>query len=226
MGSNSGEAPSQETAHPLSPSGREAARGAGDAGSSGVAAAVFPVIHSAESSAKTLAAYVVLDNGLALESLREHLAQKLPAYMIPACWVRLDTLPLLPNGKVDRAALPEPEHTERAAAPTAPRDDLELQIAAAWQEVLKRSEIGIHDRFFEVSGDSIKAIQVVSRLRQAGLKIEMRDFLQFPTVAGLAGRMRDREPATSARETTEATRRAQSRVNLTPAELDSLFRNE
>lgn len=224
MGVNLGEKPSHEPADPLSPNGGEKARSLGDRKAGVVSPAASPVLRGAEGSDKTLAAYVVLDNGLDLESLREHLLQKLPAYMVPACWVRLDTLPLLPNGKVDRAALPEPEHTDRPDSPTAPRDDLESQLAAAWQEVLKRPVIGIHDRFFEVGGDSIKAIQIVSRLRQAGLKVEMRDFLQFPTVAGLAGRMRDGAVATQ--ETIALSPSAKSRVELTPAELDSLFQNE
>jgi amino acid adenylation domain-containing protein len=136
-----------------------------------------------------LAAYVVAAPGVTVHALRAHLEQSLPAYMIPAAVMVLDALPLLPNGKVDASALPDPAAEAEAEAPSeapAAGSELEKQVAAAWAEVLGRPGLKPHDRFFDVGGDSIKAIQIVSRLRRAGLTLSMRDFLQYPTIAGLA----------------------------------------
>ncbi|WP_316976892.1 non-ribosomal peptide synthetase [Shumkonia mesophila] len=140
-----------------------------------------------------LAAYVVLDGPASWEELRSILAPRLPEYMFPAFWVRLDSLPLLPNGKIDYAALPNPV---RAESEEAHRESAEeVLVAGIWREVLRHREFGRHDRFFESGGDSIKAIQVVGRLRQAGYEIDMRGFLEVPTVAALAARLRGTKDA-------------------------------
>ncbi|HEX8171688.1 MAG TPA: amino acid adenylation domain-containing protein [Thermoanaerobaculia bacterium] len=147
-----------------------------------------PEVHNAVVAARggELVAYVVTHGDLSVAALREHLARRLPESMLPSRWLRLDALPLMPNGKVDRAALPDVAEAPRASAE--PRTELERLIAAAWQEVLRNGS-GIFDRFYESGGDSIKAIQIVSRLRRAGLSVEMRDFLEHPTIAGLAARI-------------------------------------
>jgi multiple sugar transport system permease protein len=100
-------------------------------------------------------------------TLREHLGAAAPAYMIPSCWIQLPALPLLPNGKVDREALPAPGGRPPAGEHAGPRDERETEVCEIWRDVLRRNSIGIHDRFFEAGGDSIKAIQIVSRLRSA-----------------------------------------------------------
>lgn len=140
-----------------------------------------------------LAAYYVASAEVSAASLRTHLESVLPSYMIPSSWVPLPALPLLPNGKVDRAALPAPPLA--AARSTAPRNALESQLAETWQAVLHRSAISVDERFFEIGGDSIKAVQIVSRLRQAGLDLEVRAFLEAQTIAALAERLSKEQSA-------------------------------
>jgi aryl carrier-like protein len=114
----------------------------------------------------------------------------MPAHMMPARFVVLDALPLLPNGKIDHSALPDPSD----AVVTSLRidDPLEAFVAAAWQDVLHHVDFGRNDRFFEVGGDSIKAIQVISRLRREGHRIEMREFMAASSVAALASLLAER----------------------------------
>jgi acyl-coenzyme A synthetase/AMP-(fatty) acid ligase/aryl carrier-like protein len=137
---------------------------------------------------QNLVAYVVKTEGMpSEEALRNALARSLPDYMIPAFWLMLDRLPQLPNGKVDYAALPDPVAVEGEDVRT--DDAVEALVAGIWQDVLRRRDLKRQDRFFECGGDSIKAIQVVGRLRQAGYQIDMRSFLETPTIAALAARL-------------------------------------
>ncbi|MGG1642432.1 non-ribosomal peptide synthase/polyketide synthase [Paenibacillus sp. NRS-1782] len=139
---------------------------------------------------KSLCAYFVADREMSVSELRNELSG-LPAYMIPSYFVQLDVMPLTPNGKLDRKALPEPNSGVKAgAAFTAPRTDVENILASIWQGVLGVPLVGIHDNFFELGGDSIKSIQVSSRLLQAGYKLEMKDLFSYPTIAELAQRVR------------------------------------
>ncbi|WP_139221107.1 condensation domain-containing protein, partial [Pseudomonas extremorientalis] len=115
--------------------------------------------------------------------LSAHLAQQLPDYMIPAQWVLLEQLPLSPNGKLDRKALPKPEATQHYEAP---QSALEQQIAAIWAEVLGVEQVGLNDNFFERGGDSIISIQVVSRARAAGIHFTAKALFQHQTVRSLA----------------------------------------
>jgi len=140
-----------------------------------------------------LVAYVVPDGTLAIDAVRTEVARTLPGYMMPATWVTLDALPVLPSGKVDHDCLPAPEAAE--AEPIGPDDPMQALVARVWSAVLQRSDFGRHDRFFEVGGDSIRAIQVIGRLRAAGHRITVREFLAAPTVAGLARRLADAAPA-------------------------------
>ena len=117
------------------------------------------------------------------EVLGAHLAQHLPDYMVPAQWVVLDQMPLSPNGKLDRKALPKPEATQQYEAP---HTALEQQIAAIWAEVLGIEHVGLNDNFFERGGDSIISIQVVSRARAAGIHFTAKALFQHQTVRSLA----------------------------------------
>jgi amino acid adenylation domain-containing protein/non-ribosomal peptide synthase protein (TIGR01720 family) len=117
--------------------------------------------------------------------LRERLLRYLPEPMVPTVFVELPALPLTANGKVDRKALPAPD----ASAPRereAPREEVERLLARIWSEVLGVGEAGIHDDFFELGGDSILSIQIVSRANRAGLRLTPRDLFDHPTVAELA----------------------------------------
>ncbi|HKP82394.1 MAG TPA: amino acid adenylation domain-containing protein, partial [Pyrinomonadaceae bacterium] len=141
-------------------------------------------------SAARLVGYVVLDEGASysVTALRQELLQRLPEYMIPASFVQLQELPLTANGKLDRRALPDPDH-QRPALETervAPRTAVEETLVRIWSEVLGLSEVGIHDNFFELGGDSILSIQIVARANQAGLRLAPKHLFQYQTVAELA----------------------------------------
>ena len=118
--------------------------------------------------------------------IRGALQEGLPDYMVPAHLLLLGAFPLSPNGKLDRKALPRPDASQLRNEHVAPRDALEQRIAAIWQAVLKREQVGVTDNFFELGGDSIMSIQVVSRARQAGLLFSPKDLFQHQTVQGLA----------------------------------------
>ncbi|MGE7202903.1 lichenysin non-ribosomal peptide synthetase LicA [Bacillus haynesii] len=135
---------------------------------------------------KALCGYVVSDEQLDPESLARKLAQTLPDYMVPAFWVQLDELPVTANGKVDRRALPQPDVETQTAEYKAPRTETEQLLADIWQEVLGIDRIGISDNFFALGGDSIKGIQMASRLQQHGWKLEMKDLFQHPTIGELS----------------------------------------
>jgi amino acid adenylation domain-containing protein/non-ribosomal peptide synthase protein (TIGR01720 family) len=118
--------------------------------------------------------------------LRRHLAERLPGYMVPVAFVALDRLPLTGNGKVDRKALPVPGR-DRAAAPTHAAGSVTRgRLAEIWSEVLQVPRVEPEDNFFALGGDSILALQVVSRARQAGLALSARQLFEFPTLAELA----------------------------------------
>lgn len=121
--------------------------------------------------------------------LRQFLQNKLPDYMIPSAFVRMDALPLTPSGKVDRQALLVLDNfrLEPEAVYVAPRNELEEIIASVWQEMLNLDKVGIHDSFFELGGHSLLATQVVSRLRRAiGVELPLRRLFEATTVASLA----------------------------------------
>ncbi|WP_373388227.1 amino acid adenylation domain-containing protein [Pseudomonas alcaligenes] len=133
---------------------------------------------------KQLVGYVVARDNTDTNALRSELAKVLPDYMVPAQIIALAKLPLTPAGKLDRAALPEP--TWQSQDYEAPQSDNERILAAIWAEVLGVERVGRQDHFFELGGDSIVALQVVSRARQQGLQLAPRELFQFPRLAELA----------------------------------------
>lgn len=185
------------------------------------------VVRQAAAGGADLVAYVVLAAGASLDPVRREVEAGLPSFLHPSAWVVLDRLPLLPNGKVDAAALPVPV----AAVPEEGEDEADLAalVARIWREVLGRDGLTPTDRFFEVGGDSIKAIQVVSRLRRHGLTVSMRDFLTDPTIAGLARRLDDEanrpEPSAAAPVGGQAAA-ALNQAGLSHRELEDLFGDE
>ncbi|MEW2513754.1 amino acid adenylation domain-containing protein [Streptomyces sp. NPDC046870] len=140
---------------------------------------------------KRLVAYLVATGADAPSTaeLHAHLGRFLPDYMIPAAFVALDRLPLTANGKVDRAALPVPDHQrpDLGTEYTAPRNAVERTVTAVWQELLGIERVGVHDNFFQLGGHSLLATQVASRLRKAlRVDVPVRAVFDSPTPAGLA----------------------------------------
>lgn len=140
---------------------------------------------------KQLVAYLVLTDDakeVTLPDLRSFLGQRLPEYMVPAAFVFLDVLPITPNGKIDRKALSAPEasrdHLEHEYV--APRTPVEQQLTDIWADVLNLSQVGIHDNFFDLGGDSILSIQILTRANQQGLNLSSTALFQHQTIAELA----------------------------------------
>jgi amino acid adenylation domain-containing protein len=127
--------------------------------------------------------------------LRNHLASKVPGFMLPAVIMVLEQMPLSPNGKVDRGALPPPE-TGRATpreAPVLPRTPAEEFVAEIWGELLRRDRLGIHESWFELGGNSLLATQMVSRIRtKLAVELPLRTVFQNPTISQLAARLEER----------------------------------
>ncbi|MBA1379346.1 non-ribosomal peptide synthetase, partial [Pseudomonas brassicacearum] len=119
--------------------------------------------------------------------LREHLSQSLPDYMVPQHWVWLEKMPVSPNGKFERKALPKAEPGAHPQAYIAAMTAQEQTLVDIWQSVLGRERVGVTDNFFELGGDSIISIQVVSRARQAGIHFSPKDLFLYQTIQGLAG---------------------------------------
>ncbi|MFE3784986.1 amino acid adenylation domain-containing protein, partial [Amycolatopsis sp. NPDC059090] len=138
------------------------------------------VLAREDGSVKRLVAYVVGETG----GLAEFLGQTLPDYMVPAAFVRLERFPVNVNGKLDRQALPTPEFGARDHV--APRTERERAIAEIWADVLSVERVGATDDFFELGGDSILSMQVVSRARRAGLELQPGDLFAHRTPAALA----------------------------------------
>jgi amino acid adenylation domain-containing protein/non-ribosomal peptide synthase protein (TIGR01720 family) len=128
-----------------------------------------------------------LSRGL-VPQLRRHLEDRLPPHMVPSAFVILDRLPLSPNGKVDRGALPAPgdARPELEEAYAAPQTAAEEALAGIWAQLLGLPRVGIHDNFFDLGGDSILSIQLVARANQVGLRLTPRQIFQQQTVAELA----------------------------------------
>jgi acyl carrier protein len=142
---------------------------------------------------KRLVAYMVLQEKetITVNDLRTYMMAYLPVYMLPSTYVLLEALPMLPNGKLDRRALPVPGPDQTRLEPkqnfVAPRTQVEEVVATAWSEVLGIEQVSIHDDFFRLGGHSLLAMHVVSRLRTTlQVELPLRSFFEAPTIAGLA----------------------------------------
>ncbi|WP_228858640.1 non-ribosomal peptide synthetase [Xenorhabdus sp. PB61.4] len=136
-----------------------------------------------------LIAYLVTENEISDEGLISHLSSYLPDYMLPASFTRIEAIPLTPNGKVDRRALPEPVfgHKEHYVAP---RNALETQLCAIWQDVLELERVGIDDNFFRLGGNSLTAIKLIAAIRRTlSTDISLAQLFELKTIAGLATQM-------------------------------------
>lgn len=137
-----------------------------------------------------LVAYLVTDNEPVVpEAFRNELLRKLPAYVVPSFFIRMDALPLTLNGKVDRQALPLLDDSSYDAIQTpyaAPETAAEKVLAEIWQEVLQVNRIGLHDNFFNLGGASLQSIRVASKATKAGLSVTPQMIFEFQTVQTLA----------------------------------------
>ncbi|MFC2146129.1 amino acid adenylation domain-containing protein, partial [Acidobacteriota bacterium] len=134
---------------------------------------------------KYLCSYFVASETLDVSSIRSTLSKSMPDYMVPSYFVQIETIPLTPTGKLDRKALPEPE-IKGTAEYAAPSNEIEEILTNTWSNVLGNEKIGINDNFFEIGGDSIKAIQIASKLQKHNLKMEVNQVFLHKTIRQLA----------------------------------------
>ena len=149
---------------------------------------------------KQLVAYLVSNTAVGAEDLRVHLQSSLPAYMTPSAFVLLDVLPLSPNGKIDRKALPAPDLKQNDYL--APRTSTEILLADAWTDLLGCDRVGANDHFFALGGHSLLASRLVLRLRErAGVELPLRAIFEAPVLHALAQRI---DAALSHKESTSS----------------------
>jgi amino acid adenylation domain-containing protein len=158
------------------------------------------MVREEETGDKQLVAYVVPEHngeesgsdggesfGLQIGELREHLLVKLPEYMVPNLYVRLEKLPLTHNGKIDRNSLPQPDADTPEQEYVGPGNPIEETLCQLWQEVLRLKRVGIHDNFFKIGGHSLLAVQLISRVRSAfAIEMPLSVLFEVPTVARMA----------------------------------------
>ncbi len=136
-----------------------------------------------------LFAYLVIEGELSDEGLISHLSSYLPDYMLPASFIRIEAIPLTPNGKIDRRALPEPVFGHKKHY-IAPRNALETQLCAIWQDVLALEQVSIDDNFFRLGGNSLTAIKLIAAIRRTlSTDISLAQLFELKTIAGLATQM-------------------------------------
>jgi amino acid adenylation domain-containing protein len=148
------------------------------------------VIDKEKEGQKYLAAYYVIAKDTKapeIDHLKFYLSETLPDYMVPTAFVKLDEMPLTPNGKINRRALPEPDMSLMGEEYVAASDDIEEKLIQIWQEILKLEKIGIYDQFFNLGGNSLLTIQLQSKIKDAfNIDLSIADIFQYPTVFAFA----------------------------------------
>jgi acyl carrier protein len=141
-----------------------------------------------KSGSKRLVAYIVPGDGFNKQELVSLLEKRLPGYMVPDSWLELEKMPLTPNGKINKKALPDADAAELLQRSyVAPRNDLERTLADIWQDLLKVERVGIHDNFFELGGHSLLVMRMVSAIQKKLLvSIPINLLFQFTTIDGLS----------------------------------------
>lgn len=151
------------------------------------------VIAKEHNGNKYLCGYVVSSEPNDVNKIKNRLSEMLPDYMVPTYIIELEELPLNKNGKIDKKALPAPEPTTNSVNYSAPRNDVERCIVRVLEEVLGVSQVGIDDSFFDLGGDSIKAMRVVSKLREYGYELKVKKLMQEKTVKKIAQTLKNIE---------------------------------
>ena len=170
------------------------------------------VAHEVVPGRKQLVAYFVLHSEVAASphalapaqlaaELRDFLKKNLPDYMIPSFFEALAAMPLTPNGKIDRKALPAPKVEEAQASKpyVAPQGPIETKLAEIWEEILGRERVGMQDNIFEIGGDSLLIFRIAARATEASLPLTVRQFFQYRTIAELAAQVGSAEQPVAAR---------------------------
>ncbi len=159
-------------------------------------AQVAALVREDSAGDQRLVAYAVLEAGSTVDTadLRSHLHERLPEFMLPQHIVLLESLPLTSRGKVNRAALPEPERaTGSGHTYVAPRSTTEEVLAECWRELLGVEQVGVNDNFFDMGGHSLLAIRLMTRLRERlQIDLELRTVFEAPTVAEIAAIVEDK----------------------------------
>jgi len=142
-----------------------------------------------ENNNKYICAYIVGDNEINAKELREYLSKELPEYMVPSYFVQLEKIPVTPNGKVDRRALEQyDKFIDIGTVYETPRNFIEAKMVSVWEEILGIERIGVRDDFFDLGGDSIKAIRIVSKLI-VDFEIKINDIFECKTISQLSKRV-------------------------------------
>ena len=196
---------------------------------------VAVVVREDEPGEKRLVAYYTRQGGeegageVSAQGLREHVAVKLPEYMVPAAFVRVEGLPLTANGKLDRKALPAPEGEAYAQRGyEEPQGETEETLARLWQELLGVERVGRHDHFFELGGHSLLVVQLMERLRRLNLHMEVRALFATPVLYQLAAALSQHHevpipPNVIRADSAEITPEMLPLIDLTQEEIDSII---
>ncbi len=138
---------------------------------------------------KRIAAYFTADRHISITEIRDFLKNKIPDYMVPPSITQVDAMPMLPNGKIDKAALQKMKRvgaSEENIPKEHPRNELELKLQLIWQDVLTLDDIGVNDNFFDLGGDSILSIQFIAKARKEGIHLTPNQIFDNQTIAALA----------------------------------------
>ncbi|WP_373516844.1 amino acid adenylation domain-containing protein, partial [Pricia sp.] len=148
---------------------------------------------------KRIVAYLSANKSIAIDVLKTSLKQNIPDYMVPSSITQVDEMPVLPNGKIDKTALQKLNRvgeSDTIKEKQAPGNELELKLHAIWKDVLKLGDIGVHDNFFALGGDSILSIQFISKARKADINLTPNQIFDNQTIAGLAQYISSKEKPT------------------------------
>ncbi|SDZ05676.1 fengycin family lipopeptide synthetase E [Evansella caseinilytica] len=141
------------------------------------------VLAKTEGGKTSLYAYIVPANELDEMTLKDFLSERLPHYMLPARYSFLEEIPLTSNGKIDHKALSTPLVKTTKARGNKPRGEVEKNVAEIWRNVLEVQDVARNDNFYEIGGDSIKAVQIISRLRERGIFTDIRELFRYPVLS-------------------------------------------
>lgn len=149
-------------------------------------------------SNNTLIAYLVTNPGFIIDDLRSFLRRKLLEVMIPTAFVQLKSLPMLPNGKIDRQALPAPEQPKSETEYVAPKDEIESNLIEIWQAILETTPIGVTDNFFDLGGHSLTMVKLIARIERVfRRKLSIRDIVEACTIQKLAALLRNEKTSSN-----------------------------